>query len=187
MKLVASEADARVDQKRKLSYDRWRRKMELLRSEFQLCASRVSVASKDIRVQVRPYELIDKTSWENLSSGIGTARTSLFVIDFSRKGSLWRYYFFFGKHYWSELDDEQERSEDRVCLLVSEARGHDEAKPLYQMDSCPLGLHEVFVVENRFVRKRPDPETGNLVYDRDIPALQIAQDFIEKVVLHRLT
>ncbi len=185
-KEVAGEADDRISQKRQLGYLRWARRMEQLRSEFELCAGKISERSQEIGVQVRKYDLIDQQRWENIRLGIGAERTWFFSVEVRRGASNLRYYFFFGKHYWSELDDDHDRSEQRVCLLISESESGEEAQRLDQLDNTPISLREIFVVDDNLVRKRRDEAAGHDVYDREVSALRIAQDFLRDVILRRL-
>ncbi len=55
-----------------------------------------------------------------------------------------------------------------------------------QLEDSPIGLREVFVVENRFVRKRWDVDERHEVYDRGVTAVQIAKEFMNDVILRRL-
>ncbi|UCE58503.1 MAG: Fic family protein [Phycisphaerales bacterium] len=186
---LVQETDVRLEERRKLLYMQWSRMMEQLRLEFEVCASRITDASTAIRIQVRPYDLIDQRSWENIASGSGAKQTWFFTVDCSCRGKRWRYFFFFGKHFWSGLDSDGDRAENRVCLLISEGDASGE-KPvrLDQEDyRGPVTLREVFIVDRSLVRKRVNPATGELVYDRDASPLQIAQDFLGDVVSHRLT
>ncbi|MCH9033524.1 MAG: Fic family protein [Planctomycetes bacterium] len=184
---LVGEADARTKQKREISYMRWTRKMEQLRREFEHCAARVSSASDEIGVQVRPYEVIGQSSWENIRSGVGAGKTWLFQMEFSRERERRRYIFFFGQHFWGECDTDRDRAEPRVCLLISEDDGSGDAFRLDQIPDCPLETREIFVSDDEFVRKRMDHATAKTVYDREISALRIAQDFIREVVLRRMT
>ncbi|MBU0719361.1 MAG: Fic family protein [Planctomycetes bacterium] len=187
---LVQESEVRLDERRKLSYMQWSRIMERLRSEFQICASRISDASTEMTIQVRDYDLIDQQSWENIASGAGAKQTWFFIVDCSCRGMRWQYFFFFGKHYWSdELADDEERSENRVCVLISEgdAGGAKAVRLDREEYRGPITLREIFVVDKTLVRKRIDCVTGELVYDRDVSPLQIAQDFLGEVVSHRLT
>ena len=182
VKEVAGEVDERAAERSKLSYQRWRRKMESLRREFQLCAAKVSEASKAVAIQVQPYPLIDQTQWENIRSGIGATLTWHFKLDFSTPGKRVRYYFYFAQHFWSEGDDERYRSERRVSLLISEDDGSGTGIRLDLIPDCPLSIREIDLVDDAFVIRRADS-----VRERNVPALRIAQEFIRDVVLHRLT
>jgi Fic family protein len=185
---LVGEADSRLEERSKLAFERWSRKMEQLRWEFELCASSITDRSTSIKFQVRKHDLIDQTRWENIRSGVGASRTGFFDVDCWCREKRVRYYLFFGKHYWSDLDTEEERATNRVCLLVSESRaGLAEATRLDQMEECPLTLREVFIVNDSFIRKRVDPATDQLVYNRAVSAQDIALDFLEEVVLRRLT
>lgn len=186
---IVGESVERVADTRKLSYARWSRKMDILRREFESVASRISEASDEISIEVRPYPMIDQTSWENIRSGLGSKNTWLCVVDFTRSGRSIRYVFFFGRHFWTEgLDNDEERAEPRVCLLISEkvGRGDDLPVRLDQIEGCPLTLREVFVVGNQLVRKRVEA-SGATVYDRDVPPVRIAMDFLKDVIQRRLT
>ncbi|MFQ5423173.1 MAG: Fic family protein [Phycisphaerae bacterium] len=188
VKQLAAEADSRAADTRKLAYVRWSRRMEQLRWEFEIYASKISDASKDIKIQVRPYDLIDQSRWENIRSRHGAERTWYFIVDCFAGQRRIRYFFFFGFHYWRDLlDDEHDRSEQRVCLLVSEGEGSGEARRLEDVQGCPVTLREIFIVDGGYVRRRFDPGSGNEVYDRNIAPLEIAKDFFREVVLGRLT
>ncbi|MHC4698712.1 MAG: Fic family protein [Planctomycetota bacterium] len=190
VKAITSETGVRLQQKKKLGYDRWSRKMEQLRWEFELCASKVTEASRDTDIHLKKYDLIDLERWDNIRSGAGAERTWFFWLDFFCRPTRTRYYycFFFGKHYPSdELDNDRDRAEHRAALLISEAkeRGVD-AKRLDEMENCPITLRQLFVVEDSFVRKRYDLQKSADVYDRGVRPAQIALDFIEEVLLRRL-
>ncbi len=184
---VVGESSARAAEKRKLAYIRWSRKMEEIRYEFERCASTITHASTDTEVQLSTYDTIDQATWENLRGGLSASRTWFFKLSFRRDSSYLAYFFFFGKHYWSELDTDHERSEPRVCLLVSEQRkGGDTARRLGEEDfPTPLSIRQVFVVDQEFVRVRFDQDREQEVYDRAIDGTTIAQDFIRDVLLQR--
>ena len=184
---LADEVDPRLADERKLDYQRWLRKMDQLRFEFKVCASRLNDASAELTIEVREYEAVDQPRWEHLRAGQGAARTWFFSVDFSKPSARWRYYFFFGKHFWVDaLDTQEDRSEPRVSLLVSEARGSGDATRLAEPEDSPVSLREVFVVDGRLVRKRVDRASSAFFYDRDIPPLEVAQDFIAEVIRFRL-
>ncbi|MBN1514496.1 MAG: Fic family protein [Phycisphaerae bacterium] len=186
MELV-DEADTRAVEREQLAYERWSRKMQQLRWEFDTCASRISDASRSLAIQVRHYDLIDRAAWNNIRLGRGAGKTWFFVAEFHVGPTSRRYFFFFGKHYWSDLDTDEERSGPRVCLLVSEERTPGEAAVRLDEGNDPaVTLREVFVVDNRLVRKRYNPAADACEYDRDVPALRIAQDFLREVILHRM-
>jgi Fic family protein len=190
IKELAGEADARLTQVRELSYRRWTRKMEALRTEFEHYAGRISLSSSELQVQVRPYQIVDQTRWENIRSGLGAEQTWFFTMDFRavERRRTRRYCFFFGKHFWRlGLDDDRDRSEQRVCLLISEDDGTGKGARLDDIPDCPISMREVFIVDEQFVVRRTHLETGNEEYDRNVPAKDIAQTFIKEVVLHRLS
>jgi hypothetical protein len=104
-----------------------------------------------------------------------------------RKGRhTWSYFFFFGKHFWTGLDSEPEKSEPRVCLLISEQIDGGEAVRLDQLSNRAVTLREVFVVERTFVRRRFALEQDREVLDRDLSPEAIARDFIREVILNRI-
>lgn len=186
---IVVETTARTAEQRKISYFRWSRKMEQLRFEFERCAARITEAAGDIELQLRPQEMIDQTKWEGLRSGAQVGDTSLFLLECRRVGQYLWYYFFFGKHYWSDLDTDDEKKEPRVSLLISEKTTKSGVAirlgvPEY---SGPLSLREIFLVDNQLVRKRYDLAQETDVFDRDIDPMVVAQDFIEEVLLRRFT
>jgi Fic family protein len=184
---VAGEVDARSEERSRLTYQRWSRKMEQLRREFELCAAKVSETSQTVRIQVLRYPPIEQTKWENIRSGIGAQKTWHFALEFSSQVRRRRYFFFFGKHFWSDLDNERERSEQRVSLLIGEDDGSGKhSVQLDEIDGCPLTIREVFVVDNELVVRCLNPDVQRAEYQRDVSALRIAQDFIREVLYHRL-
>jgi len=184
---LVGEVDTRLEEKRKLDYMRWARRMTQLRYEFELCTARVTDSTTELGVQIRPFDIIDQSRWENIGSGVGAEQTWFFKMEFSRGRERRRYFFFFGRHFWGECDTDRDRAEPRVSLLISEDAGGGHASRLDQIPDCPLEAREVFVTDDEFVRKREDCVTGKTVYDRNVSALRIAQDFIRDVVLHRMT
>ncbi len=185
---LAGEASARAAERRTLAYLRWSRKMEQIRFEFERCAARITDAAEDIEVQLRPYRLIDQAKWESLRSGTGPKETWFFFLHFRRARQSLRYIFFFGKHFWSDVDSNAERREPRVSLMVSEQPpGTEQATRLGDEGfATSLSLREVFVVDNQVVRKRYNLATRTDVVDREIDPMVVAQDFIEEVLLRRL-
>jgi len=191
---LAKETSARTAESRRLSYMRWTRKMEELRYEFERCASKVTQVVHDIEIQFRPFPVIDESTWDMLRSGTGAAKTGFFWLGFQKGRQYFRYYFFFGKHYWSEeLDDFELRSEPRVALLVGEAEGGGLSKRLAEDNDSPISLRELLVVDNHLVRKRftpdesPDSDKQQHSCDHDIDAVVVAREFIQEVLLRRLT
>jgi hypothetical protein len=186
-KSVIGESNVRAAEKRKLAYLRWSRKMEELRYEFERCASTITHASTEIEIQVFPYDVIDQSTWENIRGGISASKTWFFKLNFRRDRKYLTYIFFFGKHFWSELDTDRERSEPRVCLLISELEeGQDTARRLGEGFITPLSVRQIFAVDKHFIRVRSD-DGGKEAYDRDIDARTIAQEFTRDVLLQRLT
>lgn len=192
---VIGETGARAAEKRKLAYIRWSRKMEELRYQFERCAATVTHASTEIEVQLVPYEIIDQAAWENIRAGLSASKTWFFKLTFRREEKYLHYFFFFGKHFWSDVDNDRERSESRVCLLISEQEGSEKARRLGE-SLTPLSIRQVFVVDKELVRVRfgpadeetaPDQSVAPLTYDRSINATTIAQEFIRDVLLLRMT
>ena len=191
---LAKETNARTVESRRLSYMRWKRKMEELRYEFERCASKVTQVVRDIEIQFRPFPIIDESTWDMLRSGTGAAKTWFFWLGFQKGHQYFRYYFFFGKHFWSEEGDDAElRSEPRVALLVSEAEGGGVGKRLTRDADSPVSLRELLAVDNHLVRKRFTPDESldsdkqRHSYEHNIDAAVVAREFIEEVLLRRLT
>jgi Fic family protein len=132
---LVGETTARANQKRRLEYERWRRKMEELRYAFERCASTITHISPDTQIQFKQFEVLDQAAWENIRSGIGAGRTWFFQLIFRRHGLSWSYFFFFGKHYWSDMDSDRDRAEPRVCLLIAEQVGGQEES--VRLDQSP--------------------------------------------------
>ncbi|NOT00579.1 MAG: Fic family protein [Phycisphaerales bacterium] len=184
---LVGEADDRASQKRQREYMVWARIMERLRFEFEVYAGKISERSREIVAQAREYPIINQQAWENLAQGVPVKKTWFFTVEFRCAAKFRRYYFFFGKHYWTDLDTPVERRSG-VCLLIgeSDSPGAQGAR-LDEIDGCPISLRELFVAGERLNRARFDFEANKVVYDRDIDPGQVARDFCADVVRHRLT
>ena len=185
---LAGETSTRIAEQRRAKYLRWARVMESLRNDFQRCAARMTESG--VEVQFREYPMIDEVSWENIRNGIGASQTWFFSLSFRHNGRSVKYYFFFGKHFWNDKDTEIDRSEPRVGLLISERINSDEAILLYKQDDCPILLREIFAVETSLIGVQLKPggdAESDSEYLRDAVGLKLAQEFIEHVILRRLT
>ena len=184
---VLDETDARTSVKRKLSYIRWSRKMEHVRFEFERCAARITAADSGVEIQAHSRKLIDLAKWENIRSGLGASETGFFRLDVKRQRQSLRYFFFFGKHYWSDIDTEAEKSEPRVALFVGEKEPGPDLAPRLGEEGfdTPLSFRELFVVQGGLVRKRFDASQNADVYDRDLEPVSVAQEFIRDVLFQR--
>ncbi len=183
---LVGEVAERADQKRRLEYERWRRKMEELRYEFERSASTITHISSDIQIQFKQFEIIDQSAWENIRSGIGASKTWFFQLIFRKNRNSWSYIFFFAKHFWTNLDSDLDKSEPRVCLLISEQIGGQDSVRLDQAMDTAVTLKEVFVVKKTFVRRRFALEQNAEALDHDISPEIIAHDLIREIVLNRL-
>ena len=183
---IAGETATRIAERKKANYLRWARVMESLRNDFQRCAARMTESG--VEVQFRDFPIIDEVSWENIRNGIGAKHTWFFSLSFSQHARSARYIFFFGKHYWKSEDTESERSEPRVALLISERLGNDEATLLYDVGDCPIELREIFTVDTDLIGvKLAIRGNSEIEYIRGAASLKLAQEFIEQVILRRLT
>ncbi|MBL8880843.1 MAG: Fic family protein, partial [Phycisphaerales bacterium] len=183
---IAGEADTRLEERRKLEYMRWRRRIEELYFEFERCAAAITRASSEIEVQIVSAGIIDQIAWEELRAGSNVSDAKFFRVVVRRGAWQVTYYFFFGRHYWSEADGVEERAEPRVAVLISEQRGEEKAIPLYSSNDGVLP-RRLFVMGDHFVRQRFDVSSNSPVNEKQLTALQIAQEFLGDVVLKRLT
>jgi Fic family protein len=183
---LIGETRERAEQKRRLDYLRWSRKMEEIRFEFERCASKLTHLSPEIEIQVQRYNVIEQDIWENLRSGAGAGKTWFFILHFRRQGQVITYIFFSAKHFYSELDSSLGISDPLVNLLISEQIGRERAVRLDEMDNCPLSLREILVVNDKVVARKHDHAKGEQYYDTDSGATDIAKGFISEVLLKRL-
>jgi hypothetical protein len=183
---LVGQTAAQVAQQRRLSYLRWLRVVEEVRFEFERCAALINRMSTDVDIQLRRYEVIDESAWELIRSGGSVGRNWLFTLRFHEDRQHPTYFFFFGKHYWSDLDPPDERGEPRVCLLVSESQAGEEAERLSGKSVTYPTLREIIIREDGLARRRYDVSSDGEAQDNHVTAAQIAQDFIQEVLLHRL-
>jgi hypothetical protein len=75
-----------------------------------------------------------------------------------------------------------------VCLLVSEQdpQTNEDAQRLDEISDTPLTLRELLVAGKRLIRKRWDNHTGKEIYDDPVDPIQVAQQFLQEVLLARL-
>jgi hypothetical protein len=160
--------------------------MEELRYAFEQSAATITHLSPNIQIQFKAFDTIDQITWENIRSGADAAPPWFFQMVFLRGGLTWSYRFFFGKHQWTDLDTEQDRSEPRVCLLGSEQIGGGASPRLDQLADKLITLREVLVLNKSFVRRRYSPDLSAETLDHDVDATSIAQDFIREVIVNRI-
>lgn len=185
---IVGETNARIDEKRKLEYLRWVRQMDQLRDAFERCATQVTNASDGtVEVQVNSFDIIDQPTWETLRSGGNASKTWYFWANFRNGNVRVQYCFFFGRHWYSEVDRDTPEIGPSTCLLVSEQRGNEKAMRLSEVQNNPLTLREILVVGDKLARKRFDIAASSDVYDLEIDSLQVAREFVQEVFLKRLT
>ncbi len=183
---LVGQTVAQVAERRRLSYLRWLRVVEEVRYEFERCAALITRMSTDVDIQTRRYEVIDESGWELIRSGSSVSKTWLFTLRFHKGRRCPTYFFFFGKHFWSDLDQPDERGEPSVCLLVSESQTGEDAERLSGGNVTYPTLREIIIREDGLARKRYDVSLNSEAQDNHVPAAQIARDFIQEVLLHRL-
>ena len=185
---IVGESNVRVDEKRKLEYLRWVRQMDLIRDAFERCGTQITSASNGkFEIQVRSFDILDQPTWETLRSGGRAAKTWFFWVNFRRGEERIQYCFFFGKHFFSSLDQEVTEIGPAVSLLISEQLRDEEAIRLKDSHEGPVTLVELLVISDKIARKRRDLDQGLVVYDFDIDPLAVAREFIQEVVLGKLT
>lgn len=185
---ISGEISTRAAEQRKAQYLRWARVLESLRNDFQRCAAKITEAGYE--VQFRDYPIIDEGAWENIRNGIGARQTLFFSLMFRRGGNTLRYIFFFGKHFWKSEDTHDIQREPRVALLIGEQLPDQVAVLLYDLDDSPINLKEVFVVDAELIGvnvMRASDGTVETKYVRDVNGLKLSQQFIEQVILRRLS
>ena len=101
--------------------------------------------------------MIDQPAWVNIRSGIRESKVWFFQLIFRKNRHSWSYLFFFGKHYWTDLDNDQDRSEPRVCLLISAQIGGQDSVRLDQAKDTAVMPKEAFVVRKNFCSRRFAP------------------------------
>ncbi len=184
--LVQSSEDL-ADDALKLQYHRWKSGLESLRDAFSRCIKQVSRKTTQFDLNLHPYDIIDQATWETLRSDPRVGRNWCFRIFSQSQSSKFQYVFFAGKHFSSDRDSGAGVTGPQVNVLISEQEGSGESEILSGHQALPLTLREILIVDGKFIRKRWDKAAQKEVYDTDLTAIEIAQDFIKEIVLHRLT
>lgn len=185
---LVGEVSEASSERRRLQYERWRHKAEQVRDAFELCATLVTKSgNQSIEIQVRRFDMIDQAVWESLRAGGSARRTWFFRAWFRHEQTIIWYIFYFGRHQWTEADDAIKLPGPFVGLHVSEQRpGEERAVHLDDLESTPIALRELVIVDNRLARRRWDFTSGNLVYDDDVTPIRVAKEFIEEVISKKL-
>lgn len=186
---IIGESSARLDEKRKLEYLRWARQMDHLRDAFERCATQVTNASDGtIEVQVHSYDIVDQSTWETLRSGGSAARTWYFWTNFRRGSERIQYCFFFGRHFFSPADRTVQNLGPSATLLVSEQVNDEQPVSLNESQSSLISLRELMIISDKLARlRRIDGTQDKLVYDLDIDPLVVAREFVQEVLLNRMS
>jgi Fic family protein len=184
---IVGEANARLDEQRKLEYLRWTRQIDGLRDAFERCATQVTNASDGtVEVQVNSFDLLDQSTWETLRSGGHASKTWFFWMSFRRGNQRLEYYFFFASHWFTEADRGIDDLGPSTCLLVSEQQGDGKPVRLAEISDCPVTLRELLVVDDKLTRQRFDIGESAIVYDFDVDPLTVAREFVQEVLLNRM-
>jgi Fic family protein len=185
---LVGETSARESEKRRLAYQRWRHAVEQLRDAFERCAGLINGGGNpSLEAQVHQYEIIDQPTWETLLAGGVAKRTWFFSIRFRNKQKMTWYYFFFGRHFWSQADEAIGEEGPWVNIMVSQQYPNEsKAIRLDDAENSHVSLRELLVIEKRTVRRRLDNTTSEAVYDLDKKPIEIAKEFFEEVLLKEL-
>lgn len=183
---LAAQADQVADDTLRLEYSRWSARISELRDSFQRCLTLLNRSSPQMSFDLDSYDPVDQATWRSLRSEPGAPGAWSFRITAQGDSDRLQYVFFAGKHCSSDLDDEVGLTGGQVGLFASEQRGAEESSILRD-DNSPITFRELLVIDNEFVRKRWDGSLRKLVYDAGLSSLTIAQEFLQEVVLHRLT
>jgi Fic family protein len=186
---LVGEASAQAAERKKLEYFRWKLQIENLRGAFERCAAQITNASAGaVEIQIVTYPTIDQPVWESLRGGTGAKQTWFFTLNCRRGQRVLRYFFFFGKHFWSQEDQALGNIGSNVCLLISEQdmQTKDDARRLDEVPDSPVTIRELLVVESRLICKRWDNQLQKIVYDDDADPIHVAQQFLQEVLLSRL-
>jgi fido (protein-threonine AMPylation protein) len=185
---LVGEVSVVESEKRRIAYFRWRNEVEKLRDAFERCAALISRGANPTQeVQVQIFDIIEESTWENLRSGGAAKKTWFFKVWFRQNHRIVWYYFFFGKHFWSPADSLIPEEGQWVTILVSQQRpNEDRAVMLGDLESTPISLRELLVVDKRIIRGRRDGATSKMVYDLDMKAIDVAKEFFQEVLLTEL-
>ena len=185
---LVGETSTQEAEKRRLAYERWRHAVEQVRDAFERCAAMINRgANASVEVQVHRYEVIDQPTWETLLAGGSATRTWFFRTWFRKNDKIVWYIFFFGKHFWSPLDEAIGADGPWVNIIVSEQHPQDEkAVRLDEVENSPISLRELIVVDKQIIQRRWDRSTSSMVLDSDVKPIDVAKDFFEEVLLRKL-
>ena len=104
-------------------------------------AATITHISPDIQVQFKKFEILDRSAWENIRSGLSVSKAWFFQLNFRKQGLTWSYTFFAGRHYWGGiLTTTWTNQEARVCLLIGEQIGGQNSVRLDQSSDIAVTL-----------------------------------------------
>ena len=172
-------------ERRKLEYHRWYHAVEQIRDAFDRCAALINRGSdRSIEIQMRTDDIIDQATWESLLAGGGGTRIWLFRLSIRKRQWVVQYSFSFGRHHAQSNDMAIEGKGPFVAILIGEPiPGGEWAVRRDELEIIPIALREILILDRRIVRQRWDQVTAEVVYDRDLKAIEVAKDFFADVIL----
>jgi Fic family protein len=183
---LVEESDQLASDRIRLEYSRWQGRIVELRDAFIRCMTLLNRKSSRMQFNLHSFPVIDMATWETLRTEPRTPKTWCFRIEAASDVGHLEYILFAGKHFHDTNDENFHLPGGHVTVLVSEKSASTESRIL-KGDNSPITLREVLVVDNEFVRKRWDGERRVNLFERDVTAIRIAQDFLTEIVRHRLT
>ncbi len=185
-KSLVSESEKQIDDRLKLEYTRWASQVRDLREAFRRCATLLNRNASEFEFSIVDYDLVSQSTWESLRSEPRTPQTWCFRIMARSAGRQFQYVVFSGKHFRNTSDTSLAITGPLVNLLLSEKCGPDDPVIL-QADNSPVRLREILILNGELVLGQWDVAEGQLVYEQQITAMDVAKRFLEDVIRHRLT
>ena len=185
-KSLVSESEQKIDDRLKLEYTRWLAQVGDLREAFRRCVTLLNRSASDFEFSMFDYDIPPQSTWESLRSEPRTPQTWCFRVTARTAGRQYQYTIFTGKHFRNSSDSALNITGPLVNLLVSEKCGPDES-PILMGDNSPVRIREILIMNGELVIGEWDPSEKLLVYRPKVTSMNVAQQFFEDVIRHRLT
>lgn len=175
---AASEKVKQSDHRRFLSLQR---AYDSIKLEFSNLCTELSRELRDVYIGFRDYGSLDFEKYHDLKAKGRATRTWLFGLHIKHGSLDQRFIFWYAVHYAS-ADDIRPFESGTITLLVSIQDSAGGYRKLDETDEDRITLREIVATDRTFLRRRYNPVTREFEWDNDIPASEIAKNFLQEVL-----
>lgn len=178
---IAKAANERVRETRHRKFLAVQRSGNRFKAELRTLADELSTRVPELSVKLKEYGGIDLGQFEQLVNKGRASRTWHCGIEVRLGESQLRYIFWYGTHR-RRPDETQTELPSEVTMLVSEEEENSNYRLLDDLPEDRVLLREIAFDGASYWRRRWDPGSRMMVWDRDVSAGKLARDFLQEVL-----